>query len=111
MSVVITPIIEPVQLTGSAAAYYTAGVATRIDKMVVVNPGNAAATVTIYWVPRTASAGVANMVVSARPINTNEAWDVYPLIGETLAAGDAIWAFASTTLVLNFMASGTQVSG
>lgn len=112
MSVVIQPLFEPVQLTGAAATYFTAQVATRIDKMTLANPSTTTAyTATIYLVPSGQVAGVTYALVTARPLQPLETWDVWGAIGQVLAAGDFISAFASTTAKLNFFAAGTSVSG
>jgi hypothetical protein len=112
MSVIITPLFEPTQLTGAAATYFTAQVATQISKMTVSNPSSTTSyTCTIYWVPSGGTAGPANAIVTTRAIQPLETWDVWPFIGHVLAAGDFISAFASTAAKLNFFASGTTVSG
>lgn len=110
MAVVILPLFEVRQLTNAAVTYYTAPVATRIDKMTLHNPTAGAATATIYWVPSGGAAAAANALVTTRPIQSLESWDVTPFIGQVLAAGDFISALASAGAVLNFVASGTRVS-
>jgi hypothetical protein len=103
----IQPLWAPAQLTNAAVAYYTAAARTQIDKITVHNPSTTTIyTATIYWVPSGGAAGTANLMENARPVLPQESWDVFSLIGHTLAIGDAIWALASTTLVLNFFGSG-----
>lgn len=112
MSVTIQPLFEPVQLAAAATNYFVAGSPTRIDKMTVANPDSANSyTVTIYWVPQSGAAGVANAIVTTRRLQPLETWDVYPMIGQVLNVGDAISALASTAAKVNFFASGTVFSG
>lgn len=110
MAVVVKPLFEVVQLTNGAVAYYTATVPTRIDKMTVHNPTGSAATVTVYWVPSGGAAGATNALVTTRPVQSLESWDVFPFMGQVLATGDNISAVASAGATINFSASGTLIS-
>lgn len=111
MSVTIVPLFEPTTIAGSATSYFAAPVPTQILKMTVANPNAVAYTVTIYWVPNGGAAGITNAIVTTRPIQALETWDVWPFIGHVLNTGDFIAALASTATKLVFFASGTQVSG
>ena len=110
MAVNIQPLIEVVPLTNATATYFTAQVPTRIDKMTVANPTGGAATVSIYWVPQSGTAGDSNVLVKTRPVQSLESWDVWPFIGQVLAVGDTIQAVASAGATINLAASGTTVS-
>lgn len=111
MSVKILPLFEPVQLTGSAAIYFTAQVPTRIDKLTLANPSSTTAyTATLYLVPSGGSPSAANAIVTARPVQPLETWDVWSAIGQVLATGDTLQALASTAAALNMFAAGTSVS-
>ena len=108
----LQPLFNPVQLTNVAAALYTStSVRTRIDKLTVANTSLVTAyTITFHWVASGGAVSAANKIVNARTLLAGESWDVFPFIGHTLAAGDAIWALASTTLVVNCFGSGLVMS-
>ncbi len=112
MSVIITALFEPVQLTNAAALYYTStGVRTGIDKATVSNPDAATPySVTVHWVPSGGAVSNANMIIPARFVMPLEALDLWPFIGQTLGVGDQIWAFANVAAKLNFFVSGRQFS-
>ena len=112
MSVGITPLFEPVQLTNAAVTYFTAQVPTQIQKLTLNNPSATTAyKATINWVPSGSSATSANQIVTSRYLQALESWDVWPFIGHVLNVGDFISAFADTGAKLNFFGSGTTVSG
>ena len=111
MSNVLQSIIEPQQLTNADATYFTAAVPTQILKATVCNPNAAAYWINVNWIPSGGSVGATNLVVYQRYIQSSETWDIWPLIGHVLAIGDKLSMKASTTTVLNVMASGIAVSG
>lgn len=111
MAFTIQPLFEPVRLTNVAVAYYTATARTQIQKLTISNPSAVTAyTATVYWVASTGAPTSLNAIETTRTILPLETWDVFSLIGHTLAAGDSIQALASTTNVLNFFGSGLVMS-
>lgn len=99
------------QLTGSAATYYTAtNVQARIDKCTVTNPQAAAETVTIYLLPTGGTAGVANVVISARSVNAGETYTCPEVVGQWLNAGGFIQALSSTAAKISLRISGIEVT-
>lgn len=97
------------QLTGSAATYITGAALqkTVITRARIANSDTSTAyTFTVYRVPSGGSASSANIIINARSVAPGSS-DLCPeLNGMVLAAGDTIQALASTTLKLNFSASG-----
>lgn len=110
MAVSIITLFEPQQLTSSIAAYFTAPVPTRIDKLTLSNPTTNARQVSIYWVPRGGAAGPTNQIIANRYLQPNETWDVYPLMGHVLSPGDEIAAVCDSAAAVDFFGSGTAVS-
>lgn len=111
MSVIILPIIEPVQIANVATLYFTATLRTTIDKLNVSNPDAATPySVTLYWVPAGGAPTSANIIQPVRALQPLESWDAWPLIGQTLGVGDMIYALASTAAKLNLSASGRTYS-
>lgn len=112
MSNVIQPIIEPIQITNADATYFTAQVPTQVLKLTVCNPvGNAAAWISVNWIPSSGAVGATNLVLSQRYIQPGESWDVAPMIGQVLAVGDKISMKASAGATINAFGSGVAVSG
>lgn len=97
------------QLTGSAATYVTGSASqkTVITRARATNSDGATAyTITLYRVPSGGSAATGNIVVNGRSIPPGGS-DLLPeLQGMVLNAGDTIQGLASTTLKINFTASG-----
>ena len=97
-------------LTGSAATYYTASTSKVIIKeMTFCNTDTTTAyTFTLYIVPASGTAGVANMefnAVTLQPFQTK-------IFGRTdiMETGSTIQAFASTNAKISFSASGVERS-
>lgn len=116
MSVTLKPLFEPVQIANAATTYFTATVATRIDKMTLTNSDTAASHyATIYWVPSGGTAGPANAILIGgttvgKLLAPGETYDVTGFMGHTIGVGDLIAAVADAASKVNFFASGTQVS-
>lgn len=107
MAVQIAPLIQSQVLTSGFVVYFTASGFTRIDAMTLYNPvGNAAALVTLAWVPSGGSIATANQITSHNML-PGETFIPFGFIGQTLAAGDKIYAEAATGALVNLFASGT----
>lgn len=109
----ITPVtlFEALQLATAASLIFTATTGTvRVDKVTCVNTDNAPVKVSFYWVGSGASFGAPNLLVSARPLQINEAWDAIPLMGHVFSTGDALYGLASVAAVVNVFGSGNAVS-
>lgn len=108
MSASIQTLIEPVQLGASATLLFTAVSPTRVDQMAVANVSTTeASNLTLYWVPAGGTPDAMNTVVPARPVQPSETWNVLPMIGQVLSAGDELHASGSPADDLNLFASGT----
>lgn len=108
----IIRLFTPLQLPSAAALLFTAQVPTQILKLSVSNTSDATAyTVTFHIVPSGGAVDATNMIVNERSLLAQEAWDVWPAIGQVLAVGDAIWGLASTAAVVAAFGSGLAVSG
>ncbi len=90
----------------SAAAYYTAGALTVIDKFTASNTGPSAALLTVYIVPSSGSAAAGNRVLPPVNIDSLEAYLCAELVGHVLEIGDSIWALADTGSAISIRASG-----
>lgn len=97
------------QVTNTAVTYVTGSASqkTVITRARATNSDTATAyTLTVYRVPSGGSAATGNILINARSIAPG-ATDLLPeLQGMVLGAGDTIQALASTTLKINFTASG-----
>lgn len=104
----VQQIIPTQRLTNSAAAYYTspAGVWTQITALGCVNTDTSVRAITIYLVPTGGSAASATITTSARSVLIGDNYNGQNEYGMVLNPGDALWAFASTTNVVNIFASG-----
>lgn len=110
MTVTIQPIIEPQAIPAASTLLFTATARTSIDALTLYNPkANAACAVTLNWVP--AGSAVANPNITIEhTMQPGETYVVYGLIGQTLAAGDMIYAIAATGGLVNIFGSGTVSS-
>lgn len=109
-TITLLPLFEPLQLAAAASPLFTAIAPTRVDKLTVTNTDAAARTVSFYWVPGGGTFGAANLLVSARPLQVGESWDVQPFMGHVLAVGDQLFGLASAAGVVNVFGSGVQVT-
>jgi hypothetical protein len=109
MATALTVLCPSTQITNAAATYITAAAAlkTVITRARVTNSdASVAYTFTLYRVPSGGSALAGNILVNARSVPVGGSDLVPELNGMVLNAGDTIQALASTTLKLNFTASG-----
>ncbi len=88
--------ITGAQLTASAATYYTVPANTKsvIKKLTFTNTDTVARTVTVYLVPSAGTAGVTNILVSARAIAAGDTYDCTEALGQTLLPAGFIQALA-----------------
>lgn len=88
--------IVAAQLTNAAATYYTAPANTKavLKKLTFTNNDTAARTVTVYLVPSAGTAGVTNILVSARAVAAGDTYDCTEALGQTLLPAGFIQAFA-----------------
>lgn len=103
--------LTPAQLTTSVATYYTVGANKNaiVKNMTVCNSTGTARTFTIHRVPSGGTAGVTNIVVSARPIAAGETQSVWEFIGKVLAVGDTIQALADANTAVTLDGSVAEV--
>jgi len=104
-----TRLIEGVQLTGSAATYYTAPVlaTVRIGKLTFCNSTGGAVAVTLYLVPFAGTAGATNILWSAKTVAAGQTLECYEAEGHVLAPGDFISALG---LNVTLQASGDIIT-
>jgi hypothetical protein len=91
-------------LTGSAAAYYTAGANLKraiIKAVSFTNIDTVPQTVTVHLVPSAGTATTTNMLISARSLNAGETWQCTELENKVLAGGGTLQALASTASKVN----------
>lgn len=107
----VKSLVSGVLLTGSAATYYTtpAGTQTRISNLCCTNTDTVPRTVTIHLVPSGGTADTTNRIASARNLAPGETWVCMAAVNQTLGAGATIQALASTTSVVNMVASGVEI--
>lgn len=100
------------QLTGSAAPYYTtpANTITTISAATFTNSTGTARTVTAYLVPNGGTAGVTNIVMSAKTVAAGASYNAAELIGQSIPAGATIQAFADAATAVTFVASGYETN-
>ncbi len=101
------------QLTASAVAMYTQGANSlgQVIRATVYNTDTVARQITVYRVPSGGSAATANIILSGAGgrVMPGQELILNALAGMVLNAGDAIYALADVTSVVNFFMSG-QVS-
>ena len=94
MSTTPTVLVAGIQLTGSAATYYTAPTGNRvtIKSASVTNTTAGVVALTLYRVPSGGSASAANTIVSAKNVAVGETYNCPELVNKVLHAGDTIQA-------------------
>lgn len=111
MTVTVKPLIERQQAPNAETPLYTANNATTvIDKFTATNTTGGAVTLTVHLVPKGATAGVANCVLSAKSVASNETYNCPELVGQVLANGDFISLIASAATSLTISASGREIT-
>ncbi len=112
MTIQLASLIPAQQLGTAAALLYVSpsGVTTRIDSLAVINTTGAAAQVTLYLVPPSGTAGPSTMTTSAQTVLPGQTWNSPNEVGKVLAAGGAIYGFASAATALTIVAGGIQAT-
>lgn len=112
MTVKAKALFEALQATAAAATQYTApaGVQTIIDKFTGTNTTASPATLTVYLVAVSGTAGVTNTIVSAKTLAAGECYTFPEIAGHVLNPGDFISTLAGTAAAVTIRASGREVS-
>jgi hypothetical protein len=112
MTINIAQLVAPVQLSNSAAVYYTcpANTVTRIDRAIFSNPTAGALTVTAYLVPSGGSPTTANQVINAQSIGAGAVYVSPELSGQVLLVGGSLQALASVASDIVLSVSGLTVT-
>ena len=98
------------QLTAAAATYYTStNTKTIITKGTMTNSDASVRTFTVYVIKSGGSAGVTNILISARAIAPGETQEIPELAGQVLENGDFIQMLASSANTLTPTLAGVQV--
>lgn len=105
--------ITSAQLTTAAATYYTAPANTKVvlKKLTFTNTDTVARTVTVYLVPSAGTAGVTNILVSARAIAAGDTYDCQEALGQTLRIGGFIQALSDVASKVTIQGAISEVVG
>jgi len=111
MSVTVKNIIPAKQAENTQTTQYTAtGCRTIIDKFTVTNTSAANVTLAVNLVAPAGSAGVANLVLSAKNIVPGETYLCPELVGQVLEPGGFISTLAGAATSLTIRASGREIT-
>ena len=111
MAVTVKNIIPAKQAENTQTTQYTAtGCRTIIDKFTVTNTGAANVTFSINLVASGGSAGVSNVVLSAKNIVPGETYLCPELVGQVLEPGGFISTLAGAATSLTIRASGREIT-
>lgn len=113
MSIRYKKLASPGQLTGTAATYYTCpSTVTNTSRIAFTftNTDSAARTVTIYVFDSGGTAGVTNILTSAKSLAAGETWTCPDLLLHSLNPGDVVQAFADTTAKVAYHLSGVEMT-
>jgi len=111
MAVTVKNIIPAKQAENSQTTQYTAtGCRTIIDKFTVTNTSAANVTLAVNLVAAAGSAGVSNLVLSAKNIVPGETYLCPELVGQVLEPGGFISTLAGAATSLTIRASGREVT-
>ena len=102
--------VAGVQLTASAANYYTvpANTVTTIAAATATNTTATARTVTVYLVPSAGTAGVSNAILSARTVSPGESYNIASAIGQSIPAGATFQALSDAAAAVTLVVSGYE---
>jgi len=103
--------VNGVNLTDSAATYYTVPASTRaiIKKATFVNDDTGVVTVTINLVASGGSATYANRITKTKSLAAGESWSCSDMENHELEAGGFISMLASVTAKIGCRISGYEV--
>jgi hypothetical protein len=111
MAVTVKNIIPAKQAENTQTTQYTAtGCRTIIDKFTVTNTSAANVTLAVNLVASGGSAGVANLVLSAKNIIPGETYLCPELVGQVLESGGFISTLAGAATSLTIRASGREIT-
>ena len=111
MTVTVKNIIPRKQAENAQTAQYTAtNCKTLIDKFTVTNTTAGNVTFSCNLVAAGGSAGVANLVLSARAVAPGETYSCPELVGQSLESGDFISTIAGAATSLTISASGREIT-
>jgi hypothetical protein len=111
MSVLVKPLVPPLQLQASQTTQYTAtNVRAIIDKATVTNTDTVARTFSVNIVTSGGSAGNANLVIDTRTVQPDETYLCPELVGQALGPGDFISTIASAATALTMRVSGREIT-
>jgi hypothetical protein len=104
--------VNGVQLTASAATYYTTAASTKalIKKATFCNDNTISVTVTINLVPSGGTAGYANRITKAKVLTAGQTWSCPDVDNHVLEAGGFISMLASTADKVSVRVSGYEVT-
>jgi hypothetical protein len=109
MTVTARRLVPGSQLTGAAAAYYTAPTGTRavLKSVVLTNTTVGAVLVTVYLVPSGGAVGAATTLISALSLATNVSYTCPELVNQVIEAGGSLQALG---LNVTLVASGVEIA-
>jgi hypothetical protein len=111
MTVTVKSMIGPKYAEASTTIEYTASnVKTLVDKFTVTNTGAADATLSVYFVPSSGTAGNSNLILDARAVAPGETYICPEIVGHVVPKDYSIRVLASASSTLTIMASGREVS-
>ena len=111
MTTTIKNIIPAKQVENVQTTQYTAtGCKTIIDKFTVTNTTAGPVAFSANLVPAAGSAGVTNIVVSAKSIAAGECYTCPELVGQTLEPGSFVSTLAGAATSLTMRASGREIT-
>jgi len=109
MTVTAKRLVSGSQLTGAAATYYTAPLATKavVKNANVCNSTAGAVNLTVHLVPNGGAAGATNILISARAVAPGAVDRCPELVNQVIEAGGTLQALG---LSLTLVASGVEIS-
>jgi hypothetical protein len=111
MAVTVKNIIPAKQAENSQTTQYTAtGCRTIIDKFTVTNTSAGNVTLAVNLVAAAGSAGVSNLILSAKNIVPGETYLCPELVGQVLEPGGFISTLAGAATSLTIRASGREIT-
>ena len=111
MTITVKTLIGPKYAEAATTIEYTASnVKTLVDKFTVTNTGAADATLSVYFVPGSGSAGNSNLILDARAVAPGETYTCPEIVGHLVAKDYSIQVEASVASTLVVLASGREVS-
>lgn len=109
MTVTAKRLVNGSQLTGAAAAYYTAPALTKavVKNANVCNSTGGAISLTLYLVPSGGTADATNILISARSIAAGAVDRCPEVVNQVIEAGGSLQALGAN---LTLVASGVEIT-